>query len=128
MKNYKGKAYLKFASTNEIPVTLSVPIVILEDFQKPEFTKLIEHFCNFKRTNKDLSGKLLIILLKTDILFNNSCKFYNVTDEERVECIKKLLRLDHLNHEEYEHVGKSIKNNADRFQIPLEPLEATNVL
>ena len=51
----------------------------------------------------------------------NSCKFYNVTDEDRVECIKKFPRLDHLSQDEYEHVEKLIKNNADRFQIPGEP-------
>ena len=53
---------------------------------------------------------------------------YNLTDEDRVECIKKLLRLKHLNQDEYEHVEKLIENNADRFQIPGEPLEVTNVL
>ena len=41
---------------------------------------------------------------------------------------KKLLRLDHLNQDEYEHVERLIINSADRFQIPGEPLEATNVL
>ena len=33
-----------------------------------------------------------------------------------------------MNQDEYEHVEKLIKNNADRFQIPRELLEATNVL
>ena len=33
VKNHKGKAYLKFANTNEIPITLSVPIVNLEDWR-----------------------------------------------------------------------------------------------
>ena len=51
-------------------------------------------------------------------------KFYYVTDEDRIECIKKLLRLEHLNKDDY--VEKLIKNNADRFQIPEEALEATN--
>ena len=67
-------------------------------------------------------------ILRTDNSLINSCKLYNVTDEDRVECIKKLLRLDHLNEDEYEHVEKIIINNADRFQIPEKPLEATNVL
>ena len=40
----------------------------------------------------------------------------------------KLLRVDHLSQHKYEHVEKLIKNNADRFQIPGEPLKATNVL
>ena len=58
----------------------------------------------------------------------NSCKIYNVTDEDRVEWIKKLLRLGHLNEDEYDHVEKLIKNNVDIFQIPGESLEAANVL
>ena len=62
--------------------------------------------------------------LRTDNFLINSCKIYNVTDEDRVECIKKLLRLDHLNQDEYEHVEKLNKNNGDRFQILGEPLEA----
>ena len=41
---------------------------------------------------------------------------------------KKLLRLDHLNQDEYEHVGRLVINSADRFQIPGEPLGGTNVL
>ena len=52
----------------------------------------------------------------------------NITREERIECIKKLLRLDHLNQNEYEHVERLIINIADRFQIPGEPLKANNVL
>ena len=41
-------------------------------------------------------------------LFKTMYKIYNVTDEDRVECIKKILRLDHLNQDEYEHVEKLI--------------------
>ena len=65
--------------------------------------------------------------MRTDNFLINSCKFYNVTDEDGVECIRKLLRLDHLNQDEYEHVEKLIKNNAESFQIPGEPLQASNV-
>ena len=75
-----------------------------------------------------MSSKILNNFLRTDNPLINSCKFYNVTDEDRVECIKKLLQLDHLNQDEYEHLEKLIKNNADRFQIPGELLEAINVL
>ena len=76
----------------------------------------------------DLSSKILNDFSRTDNSLINSCKFYNVVDEDRIECIKKLLRLDHLNQYEYAHVEKLIKNNAYRFQIPGEPIEATNVL
>ena len=129
IKNHKGKAYLKFANTNEIPITLSVPIVNLEDFEEQKCYKQIEKLHNFKESNnEDLSSKILNNFLGTNNSLINSCKIYNVTDEDRVECIKKLLRLDQLNQDEYEHVEKLIKNNADRFQIPGEPLEAINVL
>ena len=129
VKNYKGKAYLKFANKNEIPITLSVPIVNLEDFEEHKFYKQIGNLNNIKQThNEDLSSTILNNFLRTDNSLINSCKIYNVTDEDRVKCIKKLLRLDHLNQDEYEHVEKLIKNNADRFQIPGELLEATNLL
>ena len=68
------------------------------------------------------------MLLKNRKFFRQSCRFFKITGEERIECIKKLLRLDHLNQDEYEHVERLIINSADRFQIPGEPLEATNVL
>ena len=48
VKNHKGKAYLKFAITNEMPITLSVPIVNLEDFEEQECYKLIENLNNYK--------------------------------------------------------------------------------
>ena len=112
-----------------MPKTLSVPIVNLIDFEEQECYKKIENLNNFKQTSsEDLSSKILNNFLRTDNSLINSCKFYNVTDEDRVECIKKLLQLNHLNQNEYKHVEKLIKNNADRFQIPGEPLEATNVL
>ena len=41
---------------------------------------------------------------------------------------QKTSPLDHLNQDEYEHVERLIINSAYRFQIPGEPLEATNVL
>ena len=51
-----------------------------------------------------------------------------MTDKQRLECMKMLLRLDHSNKDECEHVDKFIKNNTDRFQISGEPLKATNLL
>ena len=129
VKNHKGKAYSKFANTNEKPIKLSVPIVNLEEFEEQEFYKQIETLINFKQSNnEDLSSKIVNNFLRTANSLSNSCKIHTVTGENRLECIKKLLRLDRLNQDKYEHVEKLIKNNADRFQIPGEPLEATNVL
>ena len=118
---------LKLTGINDLPlyilgpITLSVPIVNLEDFEEQECYKQIEKLHNFKQSNNEnLSSKISNNFLRTDNSLIKSCKIYNVTEEDRVECIKKLLRLDHLNQDEYEHVEKWIKNNADRFQIPGE--------
>ena len=89
VKYHKGKAYLKFANTNETPLTSLVPIVNLEDFKERECNKSIENLNNFKQTNnEDLSSKILNDFLGTDNSLINSCKFYNVTDADRIECIK----------------------------------------
>ena len=86
VKNHKGKASLKFANANEIPITLSVPIVNLEDFEEKERYKRMENLHNFKQTNKDSSSTMLNNFLRTDNSLINSCKFYNATVEDRVEC------------------------------------------
>ena len=129
VKNCNGKAYIKCANTNEISVTISIPAITLEEFEERDFQNVTSQSSNLKNlSNDDLSNKILNIFLKTDNFFDNPCKFFNITGEERIECIKKLLRLDHLNQDEYEHVERLIINSADRFQIPGKPLEATNVL
>ena len=72
-----------------MPITLSVLIVNLEDFEEQEYYKQITNLNNCKQTNnEDLSSKILNNFLRTDNTLINSCKFYNVTDEDRVECIK----------------------------------------
>ena len=47
VKNHKEKLYLKFANTNEIPITLSVPIINLEDLEEPQCYESIENLNNF---------------------------------------------------------------------------------
>ena len=49
-------------------------------------------------------------------------------EEARIDQIKSMLRLDHLNVEEYQSIMRSIENNKDRFHVPGDPLEGTNVL
>ena len=54
---------------------------------------------------------ILNSFLTTDKFFDNPCIFFKITGEERIECMKKLLRLDHLNQEEYEYVERLIINS-----------------
>jgi len=67
--------------------------------------------------------------------FENSLYFIesqnNTTSEEvhcdRVSAIMQLLRLEHLNPEEADNVKSLILNRSDRFHLPHDKLEATNV-
>ena len=52
--------------------------------------------------------------MRADNSLINSCKFYNVADEDRVECITKLLRLDHLNYTHLKYTNL-FKNMASRL-------------
>ena len=38
VKNCKGKAHIKVANTNEIPVTISIPTITLEEFEEINLT------------------------------------------------------------------------------------------
>ena len=116
VRNCNGKAYIKLANISEISVTISIPAITLEDFEERDFQNVTSQSINLKNlSNDDLSYKILNSFLKTDNFFDNPCKFLNITGEKRMECIKKLLRLDHLNQDEYEHVERLIINSADRF-------------
>ena len=59
---------------------------------------------------------------------NKFSKTYNICNTNRKELLEELLRLDHLNNKEREHVKNIIKKHSDRFRIPGEPLDATNML
>ena len=110
-------------------MAISIPTITskdLEDTHSQEVTKQSRNFKNLD--DDDLSNKILNSFLETDIFFDNACKFSNKIGEERIDSIKKVLRSNHLNQYKYEHVERFIINNADRFQIPGEPLEATDVL
>ena len=51
-----------------------------------------------------------------------------VKEEDRLNKITSLLRLDHLNAEEYQSLIKSINKHKDRFHLKGEKLPATNLL
>ena len=53
-------------------------------------------------------------------------QLYNILGEDRIIKITELLRLNHFNQEELDHVKKLITKHSDRFQIPDEPLKCIN--
>ena len=48
VKNCNGKAYIKFANTNEIPVTISIPTITLEDFEERDPQNVTRQSSNLK--------------------------------------------------------------------------------
>jgi transposase InsO family protein len=50
----------------------------------------------------------------------------NSTNFDRPHAVEQLLRLEHLNPEEIEHVRSILTKHSDRFHLPNEPLGTTN--
>ena len=48
VKNCKGKAYFKFANTNEIPVAISIPNITLKDFEERDTRNITKQSRNLK--------------------------------------------------------------------------------
>ena len=123
--NNVGKAYVKIAQTE--PVETQIPKVTLQEFEE-----LTEQ--PFSPVTEDK----LNILTPADEIFNELANFkncsnqvkrvYSASCQNRIEQIKDLLGLQHLNSEELEHVKNLVKDHADRFHIPGERLSATPVL
>ena len=64
-------------------------MVNLEEFEKSESNKSIENSNNFEQiNNEDIWSQILNNFLRTDNSLINLYKFYNVIDEDIVECIK----------------------------------------
>ena len=45
----KGKAFMKFSNTNEIPVTISIAAITLEDFEERDFENVTRQSKKFKK-------------------------------------------------------------------------------
>ena len=105
---------------------IQIPKVTLQEFEE-----LTEQ--PFSSVTEDK----LNILTPADEIFNELANFknysnqvkrvYSATCKNRIEQIKDLLRLQHLNSEELEHVKNLVKDHADQFHIPGERLSATTV-
>ena len=95
-----------------------------------------EH-CRSSRNNPHCAPRHVLYYNFSQQIFNdfvkqipkvNDCDLsFNVSNKNRENSIKELLRLGHLNKEETQHIGNLIEKYADRFHIPGEPLGATTV-
>ena len=76
----------------------------------------------------NFSQKIFNDLITQIPLTNDYQQSFNISNKNRENAIKELLRLEHLNKEEKQHVENLIERYADPFHIPGEPLGATTIL
>jgi len=88
-----------------------IPRVELQEFERIMTSYPEAESCNY-RTCKDVPTHAINVIAIGHI---------------RSHAVRELLRLDHLNKEEANHVNKIIDNHNDLFQLPDEPLGHTDV-
>ena len=113
VSNSAGRCYLYAYNTTEQTQLINISSMPLQEYD--DKTSELQ-----SDTKKD----------ELDIKFNNTANVYPIdsfSDNERFQHIKSLLRLNHLNSEEMSHVEGLIRDNLDRFFLPGDKLECTNI-
>ena len=120
---------MKIFNTNTQPQKLTIPTVELIDFEEVSIheEKQTETKQKLEGTKEfNFSQQIFNDFINQIPKVNDCDQSFSISDKNRKNSIKELLRLDHLNKEE-KHVENLIKKYADRFHIPGEPFEATTV-
>ena len=131
VSNNNNKAYMKIFNTNITPQKLTISTVELIDFEE---LPINEEKQNNTKTNLgdrkefNFSQQIFNDFINQIPKINDYDQSFSISNKKRENSIKELLRLDHLNQEEKQHVENLIQKYADRFHIPGEPLGATTVL
>ena len=104
--NHDGQAFVKIFNTTNEEQKVSVPTLELEEV--------------YKEISPEHGRKEEKRILK--------CTEISDKDRERAHKIQTLLRWDHLNPEEANHVTKLVEEHSDLFQLPGENLEGTGII
>ncbi|KMQ89174.1 enzymatic polyprotein endonuclease reverse [Lasius niger] len=107
--NRDGRAYLYAINASDTDRELIVPTINLQEVNQI-FTEELE---------------------QTQIESNKICAISSTSDanrDGRVQVIRELLRLEHLNNEESEHVATLIETHSDLFRLPDDKLGHTYAL
>lgn len=105
VSNREGKAYIRVINTCDEDKEILVPSVRLVE---------IEQMSADGPRTRDAHASVNVMRTQTR--------------EQRVEQIEQLLRLQHLNESESNHVAKLIRDNCDLFQLPNEELTSTKAV
>ena len=98
VKNHKGRGYLRIINTTSRDYEFTVPTIVIKKFATPTPPS------------------------------HTTCNAVSASEGNRFDKIMELLRLEHLNEEEKRNVEALIRKNQDRFHLPGETLEGTDIL
>jgi len=140
VSNINGRGHLLIHNTTDAECSFIIPPMSLIDFEPADRTQDtgrgtspsnrispldFQTFSNFPdpstSTNYNNSE------YRASLFMNPSFENMEINLGNRVQKIKNLLNLNHLNEEEREHVNQIIRENADRFHLPEEKLQCTNI-
>ena len=131
VSNNNNKAYIKIFNTNTQPQKLTIPTVELIDFEEVSIheEKQPDTKTNFEdRKEFNFSQQIFNDFIIQIPKINDCDQSFNISNKNRKNSIKELLRLDHSNQEEKQHVENLIQKYAGRFHMPGESLGAKTVL
>jgi hypothetical protein len=98
VKNHKGRGYMRIINTTSRNYEFTMPTMVIEEF-------------------KNLTSLPTVM-----------CHMISKSKEDRFDRVMEVLRLEHLNEEEKKNVEVLIRKNQDRFHLPSETQEGTDIL
>lgn len=98
VKNHKGRGYMRIIKTTSRNYEFTTPTMVIEGF-------------------KNLTSFPIV-----------TCHMISKSKEDWLDRVMEILRLEHLNEEERKNVKVLIRKNQDRFHLPGETLEGTDIL
>ena len=122
---------MKIFNTNTQPQRLTITTVELIDFEEVSVheEKQTDTKTRFEDRKKfNFSQQIFNDFINQIPKVNDCDQSFNISNGNRENSIKEVLRLDHLNKEEKQHVENLIKKYAVRIHIRGEPSGATTVL
>lgn len=107
VSNKKGKAYLRAINTGDQDREIAIPTIKLREIEEISRTEPSDEKIKIKAINTVTT---------------------HADKASRPERVRNLLRLEHLNREEDEHVRTLIKNHSDLFRLPGDELGCTSAV
>lgn len=115
--NRDGKVCTRIINTNDFDFQFSTPTIELQEIEK-----ISNHPSD--EFDSNCGNKEMVV----NNIQSMPCLTIQTKEHGRVQTIRELLRLDHLNKEESEHVDMFIRKHNDLFRLPDDKLACTTTV